>query len=373
MQLIVSLANSAAIMAALAMVYGAIQRTTLARQLRHLAMGLCFGLGATLAMLQPLTVAEGIIVDGRSLFVGFAAAFLGPIGAAAALVAGSITRLMIGGTGAMLGVIAMMISALMGLLWLTLRERCRMNATMCFMALGTMLTLSVIVLFFLPEPARSAALQTVPALFVYNVVGSIYLGKMLQRERDRARQERDIRVDAITDPLTGLLNRRALGDSYALACDVKSARGTGLLLIDLDHFKSINDDYGHDAGDIVLRHVGAALRQATRKKDSVLRYGGEEFVVVLPDVAEQDALQAAWRICESLRLKVALPDGRMLKVSASVGGAHWTQAQGPVDFALKQADESLYDAKRSGRNTVVLRRLLSFGSGESGLGAAQPA
>ena len=154
---------------------------------------------------------------------------------------------------------------------------------------------------------------------------------------------------------------------------MKSARGTGLLLIDLDHFKSINDDYGHDAGDIVLRHVGAALRQATRQKDSVLRYGGEEFVVVLPDVAEQDALQAAWRICESLRLKVALPDGRMLKVSASVGGAHWTQAQGPVDFALKQADESLYDAKRSGRNTVVLRRLLSFGSGESGLGAAQPA
>ncbi|HBU15781.1 MAG TPA: GGDEF domain-containing protein, partial [Gemmobacter sp.] len=168
-------------MAALAMVYGLIQRTTLARQLRHLAMGLCFGLGATLAMLQPLTVAEGIIVDGRSLFVGFAAAFLGPIGAAAALVAGSITRLMIGGPGATLGVIAMMISALMGLLWLTLRERCRMSETMCFMALGTMLTLSVIVLFFLPEPARSAALQTVPALLVYNVAGSVYLGKMLQR------------------------------------------------------------------------------------------------------------------------------------------------------------------------------------------------
>jgi two-component system cell cycle response regulator len=160
---------------------------------------------------------------------------------------------------------------------------------------------------------------------------------------------------AITDPLTGLYNRRYL-DAH-LRSTVARAKATGkpvcVLVFDIDHFKTVNDTYGHDAGDDVLREFSDRLRRGVRGIDLVSRYGGEEFLLVMP---ETDGAFAA-TVAERLRCDVeAVPfetRASTFPVTVSIGLAEW---QGPSDSAeslIKRADQALYAAKRAGRNRVV--------------------
>jgi diguanylate cyclase (GGDEF)-like protein len=163
----------------------------------------------------------------------------------------------------------------------------------------------------------------------------------------------------LTDPLTGCLNRR--GFDQALAREVaRSARAgsdLALLALDLDHFKLINDTYGHIAGDEVLRAAGALLIQAGRAGDVVARTGGEEFAVLLPDTSAAGAFQFASRLCEIVRahtFAAPAPGAEPLRVTTSIGVvAGAPQLDG--DFAAlfsARADIALYAAKRSGRDRV---------------------
>jgi two-component system cell cycle response regulator len=161
---------------------------------------------------------------------------------------------------------------------------------------------------------------------------------------------------AMTDPLTGLYNRRYLDAHLKSLVERAGAdrRSVCLLLFDIDHFKGINDTYGHDAGDDVLRDFCNRLRRGVRGIDLVARYGGEEFVLVMP---ETDATFAA-AVAERLRSDVEKVDfttrsGLSFPVTVSIGLAEW---QGPGDSAealVKRADQALYSAKRAGRNRVV--------------------
>jgi two-component system cell cycle response regulator len=164
---------------------------------------------------------------------------------------------------------------------------------------------------------------------------------------------------AVTDTLTGLHNRRymstqagALVQRAALGGDPVSA-----LLVDIDHFKRINDTFGHDVGDEILKEFAVRLATNVRGIDLACRYGGEEFVVIMPDTQLQDAL----RIAERLRLHVSGTPFRApglaepLSVTISVGVACTEGAQDTPDALLKRADEAVYEAKAHGRNQVVSR------------------
>lgn len=160
---------------------------------------------------------------------------------------------------------------------------------------------------------------------------------------------------AVIDPLTGLYNRRYLMRHLHDLLAGPQTRELAVLMIDIDHFKGVNDDYGHAAGDRALRLVADTLRTNTRVFDSVARYGGEEFVVAMPSSGCADALAAAERLrsaVESLTLEVGPAQCRTLTIS--VGIACTGDAPITPEALLRAADLALYEAKRGGRNRVSL-------------------
>ena len=162
---------------------------------------------------------------------------------------------------------------------------------------------------------------------------------------------------AVTDQLTGLHNRRYMtGQLDALVARAsRDGEPVAALLLDIDHFKKINDSFGHDVGDEVLREFAVRLASNVRAVDLPCRYGGEEFVVVMPDTALVDAE----RIAERIRMHVSgapfrVANGReILAVTISIGVATTLGLEDTPDALLKRADEALYEAKASGRNRVI--------------------
>lgn len=158
---------------------------------------------------------------------------------------------------------------------------------------------------------------------------------------------------ASTDSLTGLLNRRALLERIERARAAEERAPMSVLLLDVDHFKNVNDAIGHDAGDAVLQGVARVLSSMARKSDLVARWGGEEFVVALAQTAETGARVAAERVRRAIAdARYALPGGAEHRVTASVGLA---SAEGPdwtIEELLGRADRAMYVAKSRGRNRV---------------------
>ncbi len=163
----------------------------------------------------------------------------------------------------------------------------------------------------------------------------------------------------VRDPMTGLYNRSYFLDQIgALRCR-HGAQGTGLavLMLDVDHFKRINDHYGHLAGDTVLREVAAVIRESTRSEDLVARYGGEEFVVALPVSAPDLATERAERIRANQAARRIQAGGAEIRVSVSIGLAFGPPGRMRDELSLiEMADQALYQAKAAGRNRVALGR-----------------
>ncbi|MFH1629401.1 MAG: diguanylate cyclase [Pseudomonadota bacterium] len=169
--------------------------------------------------------------------------------------------------------------------------------------------------------------------------------------------ERRILELANTDPLTGLLNRRAFLErmEQEMSRAQREKKPLSLILADIDHFKSVNDTYGHQIGDLVLQRFVGQLTTSTRPYDFLGRYGGEEFVVCLPG---GDGLQAA-SVSERIRrqvedMEIMLPDdSRSIRITASFGTASNSIESGKnIDLLIKRADDALYLAKDKGRNCV---------------------
>lgn len=157
---------------------------------------------------------------------------------------------------------------------------------------------------------------------------------------------------ASTDGLTGVYNRRRFMELAGSERELASDGSICIALFDLDHFKLINDTYGHQAGDAVIRSAIKVIRQHCRQRDLVGRYGGEEFVLCLPGTGLSHALETAERIREALARMVLMHDGRVISATVSIGVAA-LQRDESVEQWLSRADKALYVAKRSGRNRCV--------------------
>lgn len=189
--------------------------------------------------------------------------------------------------------------------------------------------------------------------------GRIKIGGFVLRVEYRARveinAEQQLEQAAQTDELTGLNNRRwFFGQSAAyLASAADSGHDLTMVMIDIDHFKRINDNLGHAAGDHVLREVAKVLSAHKRANDALARFGGEEFVMLLPDTGATDALVFCDRVCEAVCNTNISVNGRTISVQVSMGT--WTEPVNriaSIEQAIGGADAAMYRAKRAGRNRV---------------------
>ena len=176
------------------------------------------------------------------------------------------------------------------------------------------------------------------------------------QDRLRANYEQSLSL-ALTDSLTGVFNRRYVSAHLPRLLDraADSNKPVSILMFDIDHFKRVNDTFGHDVGDEVLREVAIRSARNLRNFDLVARLGGEEFVVIMPDTDGESALMVAERLRQRIGdtpFAVSAPIGE-ITVTVSVGVAVGGRVGDTVDTLIKRADEALYEAKRSGRNRVI--------------------
>lgn len=178
-------------------------------------------------------------------------------------------------------------------------------------------------------------------------------GKLRAMTESLSARSETLEQAALTDALTGMQNRRYFDDALTeyLQEFGRIGRPVGLLVLDLDHFKQVNDTHGHDVGDEVLRSVAQCLREFTRYHDVVARLGGEEFAVVAPNLDKDMLHKFADRIRKAIAGLTVTSGNVRLRVTTSVGVAVWDGREGPEDF-YKRGDRMLYEAKRLGRNRV---------------------
>lgn len=202
-----------------------------------------------------------------------------------------------------------------------------------------------------------AGAALVQAVVMPIILGLPILSYMLLRQQELKLAYARLDVVASTDWLTETLNRRAFTSAASSLLD-GTAAGT-LLVLDADHFKRINDRFGHDAGDVALQQLAGVLRRNVRQGDLVGRIGGEEFAVFLRDADYDTALSTAERLRAAICAIDFVPDGIACPISVSIGGA---TAGHPVRFAelFRVADQQLYGAKQGGRNRVELVRMPSI-------------
>ena len=202
------------------------------------------------------------------------------------------------------------------------------------------------------EMTTDSALNVVSAFSYMVIVLSFHaaliamvLGRLIADLRHRSRH----------DGLTGLLNRRAIEESIEaqIRRSQRSGEAFSVLMLDLDHFKSINDRFGHAVGDQALRHVAAVLLAGVRDVDDIARIGGEEFLALMPGATLEAATPVAERLREQLAAQPLHLDGNAIAVTVSIGVAQWSESADDVSRLLVRADAALYQAKQQGRNRVV--------------------
>jgi diguanylate cyclase (GGDEF)-like protein/PAS domain S-box-containing protein len=199
------------------------------------------------------------------------------------------------------------------------------------------------------EIATAISLSAVRIQNQWHAVG------ILRDETERQAREQELKRLATTDHLTGLANRRHFlgGMELELERFKRYAKPTALLMLDLDHFKQVNDTYGHATGDAVLKHFASITLTVLRRTDLVGRLGGEEFAALLPDTDLDGALHLAERLRWALAcLPLPLEEGRKVALTVSIGVTPFFAADSEVNVILIRADQALYRAKQTGRNRV---------------------
>lgn len=188
-----------------------------------------------------------------------------------------------------------------------------------------------------------------------SIIGAVEVFSDVTAKEKAERRAQELESMAFRDSLTSLPNRRytELKVRQALEESQQFGRAFGLLMLDIDHFKQVNDVYGREAGDAVLKVVSGTLVKGLRESDLVGRWGGEEFVVLLPDVSTATLRELAERcrvLVQSSRVRLG---GELVSVTISIGATRFVQGDSP-EFALKRADQLMYASKSNGRNRITV-------------------
>lgn len=349
----VILANGAGQFALIAILLGSLRRSGSPPLLSALAKGSLFSVCGLIAMHAPAEVAPGVFVDLRGVMVGLAGAFAGWPATLMAAVATSLYRISLGGI-VVAGCASIAIAAAMGLLWRRLVHDRRDTKSARLVLLGLMIVLHPLPLAFVPLTWQAAILlPTLATLLIASVLGALVLGKLVEREERLIAQERRLADDATRDPLTGLLNRRGFEQEYFLFRTARPDDTVAVLLLDVDHFKAVNDTHGHDAGDLVLRSIAGTLSAGLPSEGRASRHGGEEFAVLVPGLPAAEVTRVAEEIRRAVaETPVAIRPAQSLSVTLSIGIGLCQDGRTALQDILGQADRALYRAKNAGRNRV---------------------
>jgi diguanylate cyclase (GGDEF)-like protein len=169
------------------------------------------------------------------------------------------------------------------------------------------------------------------------------------------RYSKNLYEEANHDYLTNLLNRRSfevLAKQF-VAISKRYHFDLSVISFDIDLFKSINDKYGHDLGDKVIQNVAGTIQESCRDSDSVFRFGGEEFLILLPKTSMSEAIKLAEKIRSTITNSPTLADKLIIEVTVSAGVSQWDSQEKNIENALKRADDALYQAKKQGRDRVI--------------------
>ncbi len=242
---------------------------------------------------------------------------------------------------------------------------------------GLIGTLSYGFILFRLFPSDPAHISTVLMTYAFVMILSVYYTRNINRARrmefyavnelkesnsrlqkeidSRKAAEEKLKTLSFTDELTGLFNRRHFSDTAEkeISRTCRSAHPLSLLFMDVDHFKKVNDNYGHDSGDAVLKELARILKSATREIDVSCRFGGEEFAVLLPETDTDAALIIAERLRRNIADRIISYKGKSLSITVSIGVSGLIKEDN-LEQLLKRADQSLYEAKSNGRNRSVL-------------------
>ena len=319
------------------------------------AVGILFAFGGIVSMNDPMRLAPGVIYDSRTALLSLAYPYGGPIGTLIAVIAMSACRLWIGGVGALAGVAGMFAAALIGYACALVPLRKLKPGLVRSVFVGIAGSLSLAAIALLPHETMISLIGAPLVLvIVANVAGVILVSEFLEREKARQRIMRALENEASVDPLTKLKNRRAFDQAALRAMNDNRSKShhCSLVLIDIDRFKTINDQWGHDAGDRVLAGVAKIIRKNVRITDLVVRYGGEEIVLLLTNTPQSAAVGVAEKVRSQIENTQFESGEQNLAVTISAGVASLSEAHHDMNAVMKAADRALYRAKSNGRNRV---------------------
>lgn len=357
-EIFLSLLHNAGLMALVVMAYSTLLRHAPKLGGRSVMIGCLFGLAGVLSMADPIRTPEDVQLDSRTVMAALAAPFGGLVATLIAAGIMGVFRMVQGGASALAGLAAIAMASGIGYafhrIW---KGRTPKAKQLLALSVASCSVLGCFAL--LPKDVAIAVLRTAAIPLVTNaVLGILLLGVFLAREDRNFRREQELRTEASTDALTALANRRTFDRlAYRISESTRPKNSPfAMLLVDVDRFKSINDRFGHLAGDQVLAAIAAIVKSETRQSDIVARYGGEEIAVLMPSTSLRVAERVAERIRQSVAAQPLAVDGVGLEVTVSIGvsGSELKPVVFPSVF--KAADDALYDAKNNGRNRVELRR-----------------
>lgn len=346
LQNILIVSNALTTLAALLLTLSLTNRLQISTLLRNTALGIAFGLCATITMLQPMQIDVGVQIDGRNLFIGFAGAISGVIGATIALLISIITRVSIGGMGVFPALTGMAICAILGTLWSKIDQRNIGQTSRRWLLFGFLLCLSIPTLMLLPAPQGwNTLVQGGPYQVVIYICGAVLIGFFYDTENSFKNRQENLQECAEIDPLTKALNRRGFKHRYTTQVNSRERKCGVMIALDINNFKSINDQYGHNIGDEVLIALTKKLQSSVRSNDFVGRLGGDEFVLCAFGVAEQQ-LDVFIEKLEYVSHFEFSANEQCFEVTASVGGTHFDASRMSLSKILDVADANLMAKKK---------------------------
>lgn len=340
------------LMALLSIFFGMIERLKWPDMNRSILHGVLFGTGAVFTMMSPFELNPGSLFDGRTIFIGLAAAFAG---FPAALISGALAaafRIYTGGVGMFAGCVGIFFAASIGYFWFRYMRPEKGHSSVADLAvLGGILCFSMSAIFLMPPDLAIGALKNiVPVLSISIMICAVVLGSFMERELRLISSESIWRENAVTDELTGVFNRRKFVDDLEEMAE--SNQPYAMLIVDIDHFKRVNDEFGHAAGDHALKAMASAIRTCLRSTDSVYRIGGEEFAVLVPNVTQDITQRIAARIGSGVENAKIMHGTIAIPLTVSIGAKVAVRATEEPAQVFDQADKAVYAAKQAGRNCI---------------------